>query len=334
MKILGVLVVLILLFLVLTSIYHWHVSNLERSRYTAPGELFQVDGTQVHMQCQGEGSPVMVLESGLMSGSTSWFKVFEPLSRITRVCAYDRPGMDWSEPRRKNSSSAEVARRLAMLLDQAEITDPVILVGMSAGGVYAREFQQQFPDRVVGMGLVDSSHEQQGSRLPEVEGQASAQTILKLCGYLAPTGLLRVAGAFKMVLESMGLEEQDMEQALAMSNRNHTCPSVLQEMISFEADLQQPITPRSLGDLPLVVLSQGAEPDLEKMPPGFTPELAEEMRLVWNELQLELTALSSRGRRVVAENSGHVIQLEQPDLVIAELAQLVAEVRAIETVGD
>lgn len=262
-----------------------------------------------------------------MSGSTSWTQVHKPLSRVTRVCAYDRPGLDWSEPRPQRFNAAKVAEHLGKLLSQAEITEPLILVGMSAGGVFVRQFQQQHPDRVVGMALVDSSHEQQGNRLPTLEGDNPMYLMLELCATIAPTGLLRVAGVFEGVLEMMKVTVENRERSIALMNRNHTCPAVLGEMLSFDDDIDQTEPPASLGDLPLLVLSQGAEPDLSQLPPGYTMELAVEQQRVWDELQLELVALSSRGRRVIAEKSGHIIQSDQPKLVITELSRLIDEVR-------
>ncbi|MEJ2089717.1 MAG: hypothetical protein P8Y69_14835, partial [Gammaproteobacteria bacterium] len=94
----------------------------------------------------------------------------------------------------------------------------------------------------------------------------------------------------------------------------------------FEAMLAAGGTPPDLGDLPLVVLSQGKEP--EAVPDiGMTREMAVQQRLVWNELQEELAALSTRSRRIVAQQAGHLIQIDQPELVVDSIRQLVGELR-------
>ncbi|MBW2374134.1 MAG: alpha/beta hydrolase, partial [Deltaproteobacteria bacterium] len=103
---------------------------------------------------------------------------------MTRTCAYDRPGMDWSEPIGRTVDAGEVAVRLHRLVEVAGIPGPYVLVGMSAGGVYVREYQRNHPGGIVGMVLVDSSHEQQGSRLPEISGAANIDRMLSLCSWL------------------------------------------------------------------------------------------------------------------------------------------------------
>jgi len=108
----------------------------DRSAYPAPGEMVSVDGLDLHLDCRGQGSPVVLLESGLTTGSTSWALVQDEIASSTRVCAYDRPGIDWSEPLEAIAGPVEVAQRLHRLIEVAQIQAPWILVGMSAGGIH------------------------------------------------------------------------------------------------------------------------------------------------------------------------------------------------------
>ncbi|MGK0293583.1 MAG: hypothetical protein ACI9U1_001980, partial [Porticoccaceae bacterium] len=64
--------------------------------YPAPGKIYQIDGLGLHLDCRGEGSPTVIMEAGLTSGSLSWLLVHDEIAAVTRTCAYDRPGMDWS----------------------------------------------------------------------------------------------------------------------------------------------------------------------------------------------------------------------------------------------
>lgn len=70
----------------------------------------------------------------------------------------------------------------------------------------------------------------------------------------------------------------------------------------------------TLGDLPLVVLST-SEPEIPESF-GLSVEEVDQVRAVWDEMQAELAALSSRGERVIAQGSSHYIQFDQPELVI------------------
>ncbi len=81
----------------------------------------------------------------------------------------------------------------------------------------------------------------------------------------------------------------------------------------------------TLGDIPLIVLSHSHR-DPETVPSGaaITSEVLQEYDQTWEQLQLELAALSTQGKRIVAAGSGHYVQLDRPDLVIRAIEELVA----------
>jgi pimeloyl-ACP methyl ester carboxylesterase len=303
-------------------------NDQDLERFPAPGEFYQVDGLALHLDCRGSGSPTVLFESGLTSGSLSWSLVHDDIAAQTRVCAYDRPGIDWSDPINREVQAPEVANRLHALLAAAQLADDIILVGMSAGGVYVREYYDQYPEQIVAMVLVDSSHEQQGLRLPPENGSDTATLVMNACRMVQPLGLVRASGVIDTFLADMS-DQADPEFLAAYSaslNRSYSCSAIYWEFLSFAQEIKDAQPPRDLGDLPLIVLSQGNEP--EAMPDmGVTLEDARAQREVWNVLQQELTALSSRGQRFVAANSGHVIQFQQPELVREKILALVQTIR-------
>jgi pimeloyl-ACP methyl ester carboxylesterase len=63
------------------------------------------------------------------------------------------------------------------------------------------------------------------------------------------------------------------------------------------------------------------------VPGGCCVEPAAQERL-WRRLQDELAALQPGSTHVIATRSGHDIQHEQPDLVLAQVRRVVAAVRA------
>lgn len=322
----GISVVLIMVSLVaLGGLYQSRQSAQDAKTYPAPGDHYDVDGLSLHLDCRGQGSPTVVLEAGLTSGSLSWSMVHDALAEQTRVCAYDRPGIDWSEPKIGLIDAVKVSDRLAKLLATAKINDDKILIGMSAGGVYVREFYRRHPEKIVAMVLIDSSHEQQANRLPAVNA-AGLEASLNACRYLQPIGVIRLFSLLEPIIDVLQLPSEFKAPYLASLNQSHACSAIYWETQSFALEVQDELAPNSLGDLPLLVLSQGNPPKANDSY-GFSLQDAQAQRKVWNQLQIELSQLSTNGQRFVAQRSGHVIQFEQPELVIDKVNALVANLR-------
>ena len=129
------------------------------------------------------------------------------------------------------------------------------------------------------------------------------------------------------LLDSFNIPAQVRDVIEANISQSHSCASIQAELESFGGEVTDESPPSSLGDLPLLVLSRGKYPEASE-DLGITLAMATEGRRVWDELQKELTALSSRGRRVIATESGHVIQFGQPQLLIDEVTRLILEIRA------
>ncbi len=121
----------------------------------------------MYIQCSGQGEgPVVILEAGLGNNATTWRLVEREVEAFGRVCSYNRligPGPDGEDRTAKLA-----AEELHMLLETAEIPGPYILVGHSYGGFIIRLYTDLYPDEVVGLVFVDSSHEEQRQRMNDV----------------------------------------------------------------------------------------------------------------------------------------------------------------------
>jgi hypothetical protein len=78
----------------------------------------------------------------------------------------------------------------------------------------------------------------------------------------------------------------------------------------------------TLGDLPLTVISHG-QLDANAVPPSLGQQVRDEYEAAWQRLQVEITSLSTRGRRIVAERSGHNVIFDQPEIVIESILEMV-----------
>lgn len=121
------------------------------------GELVNVDGLRLNLRCEGEGTPVVVLDSGLGQDGSVWRSVQSEVTRVTRACAYDRAGLGRSSPPPQPHGQRQMARELRALLGKAGEPGPYVLVGHSMGAANVRWFLQEHTTEVAGMVLVDAA---------------------------------------------------------------------------------------------------------------------------------------------------------------------------------
>src|SRR5215213_3945051 len=155
---------------VIGAIYQVIATQIDQRTYSPPGEMVDVNGHLMHINCMGEGGTTVVLEAANFGMSAHWFRVQQQLGKTTRVCAYDRAGMGWSEPGSELRDARQISSELHTLLKGASTEGPYVLVGHSYGGLYARMYAARYSDETAGVALVDSSHPEQFTRSPE--GQA------------------------------------------------------------------------------------------------------------------------------------------------------------------
>jgi len=130
--------------------------------------LVDVGGYSLYLECEGEGSPAVILEAGLGQTGRTWINVQNDIAQETRVCSYDRAGIGGSDPSLLSPRPASVvAEELHALLAAAGVDAPYVLVAHSYGGFYVRTFAALYPDEVVGMVLVDTANETDPLPVPD-----------------------------------------------------------------------------------------------------------------------------------------------------------------------
>ncbi|NOH04326.1 MAG: alpha/beta hydrolase [Chloroflexi bacterium] len=326
----GLLIVLVVL-MIAGALYQSAASASDAKKYPPPGELYDVGEYRLHLYCTGEGSPTVILEAGAGNPALGWYFVQKEAARFTRICSYDRPGYGWSEPASSPLTREQVATTLHQLLETAGVSGPFILVGHSAGGEYIRVFEKQYPSEVLGMVFVDSSHETDMLRYPPkfLESRKSQNAMMKVCQALSSFGLVRATRLWDAIIPETLLTSEIGDAVMSTIYRTTYCKSMMNENVVFDSS-GQPGEPASLGDMPLIVLSAGAlydaVPEAAVTSLGGPEVLAEVVR-VHDENQNLLVHLSTRGKLIVAEKSGHEIHWYQPELVIDAIREIVEQGR-------
>lgn len=297
----------LVLALVAATALQWWLSHRALERNTPPGEMVVVGGRQMHLLCQGQEGPAVILESGIPGTSLGWTSVMEDIALFTKVCAYDRAGYGWSEAGAEPRTISNIATELRALFHKTGVHPPYVLAGHSFGGLVVQFYASRFPDQVAGMVLVDSAHPDLARRSGHVERMGGVALRLKL---MAPLGIARLiidppAGS----PESRPSSVRKMEKELLATTRSFR--AMASEMEGLPESLNQAIEDRPrLGRKPLVVLTEGRR-----------------RMEFWHAMQEQFTELSDSSEWQVVDGAGHFIHQDQPDVVVDAVRRVVDSAR-------
>jgi pimeloyl-ACP methyl ester carboxylesterase len=306
---LGRIALSILGLLLVGYIYEPIAEAADVKAYPPPGQLVDVGGYRLHINCTGTGSPTVVIEAGLGDWSTSWAGYVQPkVAKTTRVCTYDRAGMGWSEAGPLPRDAAQSAEELHTLLQKANIPGPYVMVGHSLGGLVVRVFVHDYASEIAGVVLVESMNPKKFTQSPELQTQSESRSQpFSFQAALARFGVIRLLVKVPGIAPSLPPNE---EAYYPLYIRPQSFQATDNESQGMPAAGAQASAVENFGDLPLIVL---------------TAKLNNNS--AWQEWQTELLQLSSNTQHLFAENSGHNIQVEQPDAAVEAIVKMVELVR-------
>lgn len=268
-----------------------------------PGRMVNIGGgRKLHLNCSGQGSPTVVLEAGLGDSSLVWSLVQPKLASITRVCSYDRSGTAWSHDAGPQHGLSHAADDLDRLLRSSGEPGPYVLVGHSWGGWLITVYAHRHLENVRGILLVDSSV---GFDPPIIEKMPQSP------GGGLPAG--------PMIMRKSSNDKDDPFKRLP--------PSAYQAYLWTETlprfdDVDDPGEPiatvnsATSGEFPLdskplvLIIARKAE--------GAFDQDTEKGKAIRSKI-LNL----SRSSKLEYADSGHHVQLEQPDIVVAAVREVI-----------
>ena len=286
--------------------------------------LIDIGGRKRYVECRGQGSPKVILEAGAFGRADVWSRdnlhpagvrtmVLPGVAAFTSVCAYDRPGTvgevnpaldphgplffpSRSDPVPQPRTTRDKVADLHALLRAAAIPGHYVLVAHSAGGLVVRLYASTYPDEVVGMVLLDTTHENVWLRFQEA---------------LTPAQWAE--------FEALTVTNQELLDAYPEAERWYTAPLADD---ATTGQVRQSRANAPLRPMPLVVLAHGI-PFAAPLPGWPT----EKMEGIMNALQEDLAKLVPNAHYAIATKSGHNIHQDQPELVIATIREVVEAVR-------
>ena len=280
--------------------YQWLATRKELAATPPPGHLVDIGGHRLHLWCTGEGAPAVILDTGLGGSTAGWGLVQPEVARFTRVCSYDRAGMGYSDPGPSPRTARRIASELAELLARGGIAGPVVLVGASIAGFAVRVFASDHPERAAGLVLVDASHEDDAHEVP---------WIARFVPVLSTLGVLRLFGvSFDQGVESLAPSVRRFAQATRFRAAGYQAAA--DEIIHIRESAEEVRSSRRKLTIPVLVVT-GARGADEK----------------WRRLQQDQASLSERGCLIAAQQSGHVVAIDQPEVVVNAIRTVVETAR-------
>jgi pimeloyl-ACP methyl ester carboxylesterase len=279
-------------------------SATAQSRPSPPGELIDVAGHKVHLYCTGQGSSTVVVASG--GFSFDWGLVQPVVSQWTRICAYDPAGTAWSDrvEGKDHPTCTDRVDELHELLKNARIDGPYVMVGFSIGGLVARLYATRYPSEIAGMVLVDHAFIDTGSdSAPSTQGSLSKAELDSPPVLISKTPIV-------LDLEDdqnfRKLPQRDQELHRWALSIHSIRPTPEDAAVCFsEVDGAEPKQAFPLADTPLAVVSTLYASDR------------------YTKLQHTLLSLSRNSQQFVAQNSTHMVIIDQPEIVVEAIHEVI-----------
>ena len=292
------------------AIYQTIATQRAERAYPPPGEMVDVGGHSLHINCVGEGSPTVVLDAGTGEMSANWVLVQREVSGTTRVCAYDRAGMGWSERGPEPRDATQISGELHSMLEAAGIEGPYVMVGHSFGGLYAQTYAARYPEEVVGVALIESSHPEQFSyRRATRDSYEPQEQIFAISSLPARIGAVRLL--YELFPAPPTLPQRQRAQIDALSPSTRQVSTTALELRATPQTATQTRSLRSLGNKPLAVVSAGTQES------------------EWLDLQDKLATLSSNSTHRVVEEATHTSVLDDRSDAQATSTAIVEVVSAV-----
>ena len=226
--------------------------------YPTPGQLIDVGGHSLHLNCTGSGSPTVVLQPGAgeMSSNMGW--IAPAVARGTRVCVYDRAGRGWSEPADAAQDAAQIATDLHTLLQRANVPGPYVLAGHSFGGLYVLTYAAHYPQDVAGMVLVDSTNRASAANATTASPyDGGSYNALGRVSALVSSGARLGLGRLYGQIAPGDLPPRSQGEVLATVASASNLGSTIDEYVQANASGQEAAALRDFASKPLVVLTAG-----------------------------------------------------------------------------
>ena len=299
-------------------------ARADARRFHQEGRSVDIGDYNLNINCTGQGSPTVILESGYRVPAIGWRFVQPDIAKFTRVCSYDRAGYGWSDPGPMPRTSAQIVKELHTLLQNAGEKPPYVLVGHSFGGTNVRIYAGHYPSEVAGMVLSEPGHED--LKVPDSIQKLSdvdlrlRQRDRELAPLLFWLGISRFTA--RKEIGDTASSHGDQEESY-FDIQPKFIDATTSERENSKEGAEELRATGTLGDKPLIVLTAGKGMFGRLLTSQDWQDWVD-LRNMWVDSHLRLAHLSSRGKRIIVPNTGHMIPYERPDAIVSAVREVYA----------
>lgn len=297
--------------LVVGASWHWSETRKTEQQYPIPGKMVDLGTHRLHYVVQGAGTPVVVMDNGLLGGAWGFEAIQEDVATCATTCTFDRAGHCWSESGPKPRDPRRIVEELRAMLKRLELHPPYVLVGFSLGGLHMRYYASTYPDEVAGLVLVEALNT---DLLPsDLEHPFGGRpSVAKLLYATVRFGSARLIYPRFFSNLDIAKNEELFQKWLAFNCRTKDVLAVRDEYDAMCEWREVRDQMKYLGDMPVAVIS-GNE--------GYPPHDW------WVDSQKALGAIADEVE-VIEANCGHGVVFERPEVVVRAVQDMVERVRA------
>ncbi|WP_293915596.1 MULTISPECIES: alpha/beta fold hydrolase [unclassified Sphingobacterium] len=313
----------VVLILIVVGILFEQYSRWRLEKDIRTGRTFeQINGHDIHYVKMGKGNYTVVFESGLASDHFNWRDVQQKLAEDSVVTlAYDRSGFFLSEAGDTAKTNTSISDELYQLLEKTHCPKPYIVVGHSMGAIYLRSFIDQHRKDIAGIVFVEGAH--------PLQMKKSSPEVLK--AFSQPPHWAVTAGVetgiFRLIFSKAQVSpEIPMDHPFQTQFKNYFYKSydaVFKEAKNDVLNFEMAEHSGKFGNIPLTVIMGNP-----KIWSGAieNEKARQDFETLVSELHHDMLSWSADSHLVIAQNSGHIVQVNDADLIIQEIRSLLSKI--------
>jgi len=180
-------------------------TSASAAAFDGESKYAKLDGARIHYKSYGKGPDALVLIHGWGCDLTHWRDQIPEFAKRNRVIALDLPGHGESDKPQITYSMDLFANAIDAVMRDAKVERAVVM-GHSMGTPVARQFYRKYPQKTLGIVIVDGGLRPFGTkemreqfvsmfRAPTYK-DALAQMFVQMKGTLAPADQERIKASF------------------------------------------------------------------------------------------------------------------------------------------